>query len=423
VAGSKYVNLVHLLRNERRSLDELIYHQSIALKNLVNHAYSTVPFYKKLYDVKGLNPQDIQSIEDITKIPIIDKQLLVQNSFDKLISNKYKLNNLIPVKTAGSNGKPFLFYIDHAFDQFRKAQFLRPYFTNGMRPWNSTITFSIYDLLPPKKWYQYLGILRENKIHPGLTVYEQIKIIQNNKPSIIRGYGSALNLLAVKIIENNIPVPKQRFIFTDSELLMPESRTNIEKAFESNVIDIYGTFETDNIAYECNHHEGYHITIDSVIMEFLDNGKPVKPNEEGEIVVTVLNNFAFPFIRYNLYDIGSYSQKPCSCVRTFPLMNTIYGRANDYMIRSDGNRLSYTGIAHFDKLAPNVREYQIVQEDIDFFNVYVVPGIDYDNHGEKIIVPKIKKFFPNARIAVNVVPKIEREQSGKFKAFKSKVNA
>ena len=61
-------------------------------------------------------------------------------------------------------------------------------------------------------------------------------------------------------------------IFTDSELLLPESRHNIKKAFKTETIDIYGTYETDNIAYECSHHEGYHITNDSVIMEFINNG-------------------------------------------------------------------------------------------------------------------------------------------------------
>ena len=67
--NSKYINLIRLLRNERRSLDELIYLQNTALRKLVRYAYKTVPFYKKLYDDHGLYPDDIQSVEDIIKIP------------------------------------------------------------------------------------------------------------------------------------------------------------------------------------------------------------------------------------------------------------------------------------------------------------------------------------------------------------------
>ena len=77
--NSKYINLIRLLRNERRSLDELIYLQNTALRKLVRYAYKTVPFYKKLYDDHGLYPDDIQSVEDIIKIPIIDKHTFHQN--------------------------------------------------------------------------------------------------------------------------------------------------------------------------------------------------------------------------------------------------------------------------------------------------------------------------------------------------------
>ena len=128
-----------------------------------------------------------------------------------------------------------------------------------------------------------------------------------------------------------------------------------------------------------------------------------------------------PFIRYNLHDVGSSTEKLCSCGRTFPLMNQVKGRANDYMITADGRKLSFFNIAYFDKLAPYVREYQIVQEDYNSFDVFVVPGNSYNNQGENVILPAIKKFFPNAEVAFNVVTSIDREQSGKFKAFKSKV--
>ena len=418
--SSKYLTLIHLLRNERRSVDELTHHQSIRLKKLINHAYSTVPFYKKLFDNNRLHPNDIKSIDDISKIPVIDKDLLKQNTYHNLISKKYNINNILPVKTAGSNGTPYLFYIDHSFDQFRKAQFLRPYLTNGKRLLDNTVSFSVNKAME-RKWYQRIGIIPETKIFSGTDISIQLKAIEKLKPDIIQGYGSVLNLLAVKILEENIPVPKPRLIFTDSELLMPEMRESIEKAFCKKIIDIYGTWETDNIAYECDHHNGYHVAIDSVIMEFLKDNKPVKTDEEGEIVVTVLNNFAMPFIRYNLHDMGSFSSKPCTCGRTFPLMNQIKGRANDYLYTEEGKRLSIFSLGRFASLAPNVCEYQIIQENFNLFTLLIVPNKSYNNEGEKVIAPVIKEFFPSAQININLVSSIPREPSGKFKAFKSKV--
>jgi phenylacetate-coenzyme A ligase PaaK-like adenylate-forming protein len=421
VINNKYINILQLLKNERRSLDELINLQNIALRKLVKHAYNTITFYKKHFDKIDLNPADIQTIEDLNKIPIIDKKMMIQYSYSDLLSSDFDMDKLIPVKTAGSNGMPFLFYIDHTFDQIRKSQYLRPYLTNGKHFFDRSVSFSVYEQ-PIPKWFQRLGIMKNNRIFSGDDASIQLRKIQDLNPDIIQGYGSILNLLAIKILEENIHISKPRMIFTDSELLLPEMRDNIAKAFDAKLIDIYGTWETDNIAYECNHHEGYHIAIDSVIMEFLKDDINVKPGEEGEIVVTVLNNFAMPFIRYNLHDIGSYHEGYCSCGRTFPLMDTIKGRSNDYMVTKDGKKLSYFNIARFDKLAPNVHEYQIIQNGIDSFSVFVVPGISYNNEGKNIIAPTIKRYFPEAEVTVNVVSYIQREQSGKFKAFKSKVN-
>ena len=69
-------------------MDELIHLQNNALRKLVTHAYNTVEFYKKLFDGHGLKPDDIQSLEDIKKIPIIDKKILIQYSYDDLISKE-----------------------------------------------------------------------------------------------------------------------------------------------------------------------------------------------------------------------------------------------------------------------------------------------------------------------------------------------
>ena len=77
-----------------------------------------------------------------------------------------------------------------------------------------------------------------------------------------------------------------------AELLHPSLRAFIEKVFASPVIDVYGTMETENIAFECHYHTGYHIAVDSVVMEFLKEGKPVDAGEEGEIVCTVLHNIS-----------------------------------------------------------------------------------------------------------------------------------
>jgi phenylacetate-CoA ligase len=421
LANSKYINLIRFLRNEHRSLDELIHIQNLGLCKLVKHSYNTVKFYKKLFDDRGLQPGDIRSVEDISKIPIIDKKTFHQNSINDLISEKYKKKRLIPVTTTGSSGMMLKFFIDNSFDQFRKAQFLRPYITNGRKLFDKTLVFSA-PKPPSKKWFQQLGFMPENRVYFNAGTIEQISVIKKIKPTVIQGCASVLNLLALKILDENILIPKPRLVFTDSEVLTTNMRKNIEEAFDVKVIDIYGTFETDNVAYECQYQNGYHVAMDCVIMEFICEARKAEPFEEGEIVMTVLNNFAMPFIRYNLHDIGAYSNQACSCGRTFPLLTKIQGRSDDYIITADGKKLPFPTLgAYWHSLTKFVHEFQVIQEKITTFTVFIVPNNSFNDEGRKIITSEINKYFPDAKIDIKIVPAIERKGSGKLMTFKSKV--
>lgn len=108
-------------------------------------------------------------------------------------------------------------------------------------------------------------------------------------------------LLSHFIKENNMSVPKSlKYIELTGELLLDSDRNLIEDVFHIRPINMYGTNETNGIAIECN-HGNLHILEDNVIVEVLKNGMPVM-DEEGDIFVTCLNNYAMPFIRYETGD-------------------------------------------------------------------------------------------------------------------------
>ena len=410
------------MRNERRSQDELINIQNTKLRRLIKHAYENVRFYRDIFQEIGLHPEDIKSVDDIHKTPIIDKNDFHQRPYSDLFDKRIKdKDRLVPINTSGSNGLSLRFYIDRNYDQLRKAQFFRPYLTNGRRVTDRVIWFSGREAAE-KRWFQRLGLMREHKIYSGCNDDSQISMIKEIRPAIIKGYGSVIALLAAKIVEEHISITSPRIIFTDSELLTEQMRHTIEKVFNTEVIDIYGTFETDNIAYECSKHEGYHITTDCVIMEFLKDGKKTEAGEEGEIVCTVLDNFTMPFIRYNLHDIGSYTNKRCSCGRTFPLISIIGGRSADYLV--DENHLKKSSsslIAHFHSLATFIREFQVIQEEVTLFKVLVVPGRNFSKNIEQKIRETIWKEFPGVHVTITLVDKIKREKAGKFRAIVSNV--
>ena len=416
---NKYLHFIQLMRNERLPLEKLRMIQNKKLKRLVSHAYYHVPFYRNQFRKINLRPNDIRRVEDLYKIPIIDKNIFYKKPPSAFIDDRINgPERLTRISTSGSSGQILDFFVDQQYSQLRKAQFLRPYLTNGSRLKDRLVWFRGR---PEKaqRLHQKLGFLEDHQFYSGLDPDLQIQIIQKMKPTVMRGYGSTFRLMASKILERQITVPPLRKIFTDSEMLSASSRRRIKSAFQTDVIDIYGTFETENIAYECQKHNGYHMAIDCVIMEFLKDGIPVKPGEEGEIVCTVLDNLTFPFIRYNLHDLGTPLDSPCSCGRTFPLMGAITGRTHHYITKPDGSKISSTSIiAHFWSLGKYIHECQVIHQTIDSFLILIVPTKFYSDKIKKEIIHCICKDFPYATVQIQMVDHIQREKSGKLLDFK-----
>ncbi|RJP84784.1 MAG: phenylacetate--CoA ligase family protein [Desulfobacteraceae bacterium] len=424
--NNKYLHLIQLMRNERCPLEELRSIQNKKLKRLVRHAYHHIPFYRNQFRKINLHPDDIRTVDDLYKIPIIDKADFYKYPFSYFLDDRIKsFEKLIRINTSGSSGQILQFFVDQRYNQLRKAQFLRPYMTNGCGLMDRTVWFRGR---PEAKQmlHQKLGLLKDHQFYSGLDPDFQIQLVQKIRPKVMRGYGSTFQLMASRILEKGIAVHSPRLIFTDSEMLNDNSRRKIETAFQAEVIDVYGTFETENIAYECRKHNGYHMAVDCVIMEFLKDGIPVKPGEEGEIICTVLDNFTFPFIRYNLHDLGSWLDRPCTCGRTFPLMKTISGRTSHYFKKRDGSKISSISItSHMWHLGQYIHEFQIIQKATDLFLLLIVPSCFFSEKIQKEIEKLMYKDFPYATIRIRLVDHIEREKSGKlldFKPFLEKQN-
>ena len=398
-------------------------YQNKKLIDLIAYSYANVPFYRELYKKKGIKPDDIITPQDLAKLPIVDKNDFHRHAPQHRLSTQFQeLENLIPINTSGSSGLALQFFIDHRYDQYRKAQNIRPYITNGCTVRDRMLKY-INTTIPEKKLYEKLGLFKQRYVFSDSDISAQYKALAEWRPTIIQGFGSCIGLLASRIQESKSPKFSPRMIFTDSELLHPALRRHIEEVFESKVLDVYGTMETENIAYECSAHTGYHIAIDSVVLEIVKDGKQTDPGEEGEIVCTVLDNYTMPFIRYNLHDTGSLSDGLCPCGRSFPLMNIVEGRSDDFAFYESGARKSpRTFLGFFDAFAGSIQEFQIIQEEVNAFSVYVVPKRHANKVIDASIIAILQREFPLARVEVKHVDEIKREKSGKFRAFRCLVN-
>jgi phenylacetate-CoA ligase len=408
--------LAQMLRNESRTPAALEARQSKQLSALVRHAASQVPFYRDLYAAHRIEAASFKTLHDLQSLPMVDKQML--RAAGASVLSRDAPAQRVTIRTSGSTGDPLEFQIDDRYDQWRKAQYLRPYLSSGQRLRDKILRLTA---LPRQRtpWYARLGLLREWQFDCASDPARIVEIWRQLAPQVLQGYPASLRALAHHCRDTGQPlIPAPRLVFADSALLTPDTRAVIEQAFNTPVMDIFGTFETENIAYQCAAHDGYHITTDSVVLEIVRDGRPVPIGEAGEIVVTVLGNRTMPFIRYNLKDIGRLSPHRCGCGLPFPLLAVIEGRTNDLIVLADGRRSSPAGIlAHLMGFVDEIVHYQLRQIAVTRFELLIVPSSRFSNAAREAIVTTIEAALGDAKLAVRLVNAIPTDRSGKQRAF------
>lgn len=415
---SRAIHLVQQLAAERASVEWLQHLQTKKLRRLVAASYHHTDIYRCLMQRDNVRPEDIRTLTDIERLPIVRKVDLLefseQERSNRVRADRYRTTR---ISTSGSSGKPFAFIVDSRYNAWRKAQYLRPYVSNGRLPWNRVLRLTASPRTGPA-----LRPYREHQISCTSSPAEQLIKLQALEPTIVQGYPSALRLLAFEVSSKNLSTPFVSTVFTDSEMLTPDTRAIIQNAFDAPVLDVYGSFETDNIAYQCAPASDYHVAIDSVIHEVLGDG-PAGPAGEGSLVVTVLNNLVMPFIRYDVGDRVKVVRTPCNCGRTFPLIQIAAGRSDDLVVAPDGQRRSSMSILErLDTFSDLLREYQIVQTSVGRFVLAVVPLRPLNDDERGRIRHVIWADYPQAVVEITVVDRVQRSAAAKVKAFVCEVS-
>jgi phenylacetate-CoA ligase len=396
--------------------------QENRLRMIIVHAYHNVPYYRELFDSRGIKPEEIRTVKDLQKLPITTKKEIQRNYPDKIIAKGTDLNQCRIKTTTGSTGRPLNICLGKKTMSFYTALGYYAFIECGLRFIDKMVSLEVPGRLVNKNWFQRLGILQRETIsllQPAESIIEALRII---KPDVIYGYPSTLSILAEEIKAKNITGINPRIVISHAETLTDHLRKEISDAFNADVYDIYGCVEFSSLAFQCKEHFNYHIIRDSVIIEFIKEGKNINGQEPGEIVVTNLYNYEMPLIRYKLGDVGIPSNQKCNCGRAFPMMGSIEGRLEDFLILPSGRIISPRGINVIEYI-PGITEYRTIQEEKDRFVVQVVKGKGFSEDTISQIKKQIKAgcLGENVRCEVELVKELPRERTGKLRTIVSKV--
>jgi len=411
-----------LRRHQWLKEEELAKIQEKKLRAIVKHAHQNVPFYRELYDSVGIKPEDIESTEDLRKIPIITKKDVQKNYPDKMIANGVDINRCGIGRTSGSTGIALEICSGLRTIEYSQALLGYAFFESGLK-----LTDKLVNLTHPhykiiNTWFRKLGILRKENVSLHQSPEVIIEALKKAKPDVIYSYPSILFLLAKEIEDKGISGIRPRMIITNGETLTDYVKKKIGDAFYTEVYDTYGTAEFMRLAFECQERSGYHIITDCAVVEFIKDGKNVDAGEPGEIVVTGLYNYEMPLIRYNLDDIGTSMKEKCACGRGFPLMGSIEGKVDDFLIMPSGRTISPKRLVWLERI-PGIGEHRTIQKEKDRFIVQVVKGKGFSKETISQIKQHIKlECLPdNVRVEVKLVEEIPREKHGKLKRIVSEV--
>jgi phenylacetate-CoA ligase len=226
---------------------------------------------------------------------------------------------------------------------------------------------------------------------------------------------TAINDLAMFLDENNLLFPKLKGVILCAETVDEKTQAYIEKIFEAPSYNTYGGRELSLIGMECSQKNGLHEVSENNYVEFEEINLEGYENA-GELVITNLNNYGMPFIRYKIGDIGiPGSIDLCKCGRGLPLIKKVIGRTTEIFIFPDGTRIAGEMFIHLMKDLP-LKEYQFIQVSDSRIVLRVKKSDKVSDDLRKRIIETYRKYLPeNVALDFEEVNGFEKTATGKLK--------
>lgn len=422
-----------IMESQYMPVDELNEFRWKRLKHILDYAYLNIPFYRRWFESVHITPHDIKSHEDLIKLPVLTKED-IQNNLDEMISQQYIKDTLIRDKTGGSTGNPLEFYYTWKRFERRDAATVRHDSWAHLNIGDKVaLLWGAADDLTPYKSFKakVRNYLLERKLILDASSLSEEKmskfVVRLNKfrPTVILAYANTMRLFSEFIQNNGLKVASPKSIICSAEVLLPETRELIERTFRTKIFNRYGCREFAVIASECEEHKGMHINSENLYLEFVKDGRHVEEGEQGEILVTDMDNYGMPLIRYNIKDIGRPIKKICRCGRTLPLMELSQGRVTDFLVTSSGKIVSGIAICtYMITNIPGIKQIQIIQDTKNHILIKLAKNSQFSALTLVALNTNIDKFLsPSMNRDFKFVEGILREPSGKYRFCISKIHS
>jgi phenylacetate-CoA ligase len=354
------------------------------LRELLKLAYEKTKFYRRMFDSIGFRLEDIKTLDNMSQLPIIDKQVVIENLSD-MCTKSVKDSDVDFGSTGGTSGVPVHFYLDAHRSSFEYAYLTTSWERVGYKLGMPVAVLRGQIVLADRNGFRHEcdPILRHHNYSSFHMSDENIALylehIATIGPCFFHVYPSSIAAIARFVLRSQINVPRNiRGIIAESEIVYPEQRQMVEEVFDCRYFSCYGQSEKVVLATGCEKSDDYHVWPTYGFFELLDNdGNPVTtPGQRGEIVGTGFINTVMPFIRYRTGDWATYIGERCeACGREHTIIRDIRGhRIQEVLIAADGSEIPWAALNMHDDTFFHVRQFQFLQETPGQAVLHIVPA-------------------------------------------------
>lgn len=410
---------IKIKKTDYASLDELSDLQEKKLRLLCKNAEAGSSYYRDIFKNLNINPDKI-TLDQLSELPVLDKAK-IRNNFDNIINQNYSQEQINKNATGGSSGEPLVFCQSRHSKIFSAALFLRGLEYCGMEKgyshvklWGApTDVANNTKELKSRIWnYLYnLRIIDAFNVDKKLFEKEYLNFLKK-PPVLLESYANILYEFAMYLKLNkkqHLSVPS---VISSAGVLHDFQREAIQETISENIFNRYGSREFGNIAQECASHTGMHINMERFIIE-ID-----KPDHDslGEILVTDLENHAFPFIRYKIGDLGKIAIKKCDCGRQSIMFEKVSGRSLDIIKTPKGKMISGEMFPHFFKDYPEIILGQVIQNRINHIEIRLKLAEGTTVKNLEPLINKINSVTDHElKISINTDQEFKTNPTGKYR--------
>lgn len=358
----------------------------------MRYSYEHVRFYHSSFRKVGITPDDVRGVCDLDRLPRLNRATITENYPEGITAKGAGVG--ITHRTSGTTGKPLRIRWGRRFCDVHAASQVRRSSVQRVRPWDRVALLyagsgtsqernssdlsvgggMVWRVLFGSVNLNYLAVSRRNYFLGKANMRATAQSLVDFKPDVLYARPSYARRLGRMMRDEGTPLNVGKVI-CNGEFVSEGTRRDLREIFGAEVFVHYGAAEMGSMAFECPEHAGMHMNADVTICEVNKEGGPASPGEAGSVVLTNLHNEAMPLIRYEIGDVAvPEEEEKCACGSYFPKLRAVYGRRDEGLVTSSGDRIPQGIVCELLESTMGLRDYQVIQKGIDRIIVRVREG-------------------------------------------------